>query len=104
MPGPAPTAAAPLWSPCACTGRDSFDVPPFPSCHEPAAPQHQTPPAITAQVCRSPVATALAWPARLPSATGTGVVRCASVPSPSCPDSLLPQHEIEPAASAQLWP
>ena len=82
-------------------GRLLCVVEPSPSCPDPFAPQQASPPAPTAQVCRSPAASA---EAPVTPVTGRGVLLCAVDPSPSCPDPFAPQQVSPPAPIAQVWP
>jgi hypothetical protein len=60
------------------------------------APQHLTPPpVVSAQVCLSPAAMAVA-PLANPL-TSTGIVRLIVVPSPNWPYQFAPQHLTPPA-------
>src|SRR5262245_18334770 len=67
------------------------------------APQHQREPSVfkaQAPLCPSVIAATSA----LRSVTSAAVARVFTVPSPSCPLSLVPQHHADPSvSSAQAW-
>src|SRR5689334_4443721 len=61
----------------------------------PTVPQHRSPPSRTTahvRVLRTEIATAEAS-----EGTAVGRLRCSMVPSPSCPEELLPQHVTCPS-------
>src|SRR5262249_42867022 len=100
---PAAIAATPLPRPTTATGIERSVLVPSPSWPYELSPQHLTAPAVvSAQLWRSPVATA-ATPLPSPT-TATGIKWSVLVPAPSSPDSLSPQHLTAPAlVSAQVW-
>src|SRR5947209_7930476 len=95
-------AETPLASPETSTGVERSVCVPSPSWRKELAPQHLAPPAlVSAQVLLAPAAMA-ETPLASPE-TSTGVERLVSVPSPSWPQPLSPQHLPPPAlVSAQL--
>src|SRR3954470_3294793 len=66
----------------------------LPSCPWLLSPQQRIAPAVIAQVCERPVATATTF---CRFGTATGCARLTWVPSPSCPLELLPQQTREPS-------
>ena len=100
-PFPAETAMTPLSNPRTSTGPLLSVVVPFPSSPEPLAPQHLTPPGVSAQLCPKP-----AEIARIPSPsplTSTGTGLSVVVPFPSSVPLFQPQHLTPPASvSAQV--
>src|SRR5580693_7226994 len=101
---PAAMAETPDVRPMTATGVRLCALEPFPSWPEPLSPQHQTAPVVdSAQVCRSPAATAAIGDVRPMTGTGS-VVAVVAEPFPSCPSRLPPQHWTPPdMVTAQVW-
>ena len=102
---PSATASntTPLFSPTTLTGVGRFCPVPSPNCPAPLDPQHFTaPPLVNAQLWLFPSATATT-PLFSPT-TLTGVCRFCHVPSPNCPELLIPQHFTPPpTVTAHVW-
>src|SRR5262245_56897232 len=104
-PSPPAETAETFESPSTSTGLLWSNWVPSPSCPKKFLPQHRTiPPADTAQACSLPADTPNIVLIKKPKIdTATGSCRSSWVPSPACPNPLIPQHLTVPSArSAQV--